>query len=81
MGQLKVRQLRLLEIRQFGEAKAAENKTAGVAEADAQKEAEAKVEADAQKAAEDFQNAEWLALPAKRAMIDLGAAFSYSSRL
>ena len=60
-------------------ADATGNKTVGEAEADAQKEAEAKAEADAQKAAEDLKKAEWLALPAKRAMIDLGAAFSYSS--
>ena len=36
-------------------------------------------EENAKKAAEDLKKAEWLALPAKRALIDLGAAFSYSS--
>ena len=38
-------------------------------------------EENAKKAAEDLEKAGWLAIPAKRAMIDLGAAFSYSSTL
>ena len=38
-------------------------------------------EANVKLSAEDLKNAEWLALPAKRAMIDLGAAFTYSSVL
>ena len=75
-------------IKKAAEEKEAKDKKAAE-EAAAKKAAEEKAaaekkatdEAAAKKAAEDLKMAEWLKLPAKRAMLDLGAAFSYSDFL
>ena len=69
------------EEKAVAEKKAAEEAAAKkAAEEKAAAEKKAADEAAAKKAAEDLKKAEWLALPAKRAMIDLGAAFTYSSK-